>query len=203
MKVIITKKNDWEGNYKSIYSMLGASNHSDYERAENDFYSTDPEAIDYLLKYEQFNNDIWECACGNGNMSKRLEKYGYNVTSTDLVYRGFGIGGIDFLKCNDKFNGDIITNPPYKYATEFVLKALELSERKVAMFLKVQFLESRKRWDKLFKYYPPSTIYVFVKRISCYRNDDRSFKNSAICYSWFVWDKEYNGETKVKWINNF
>lgn len=170
MKVIITKKNDWEGNYKSIYSRLGASNHSDYERAENDFYSTDPEAIDYLLKYEQFNNDIWECACGNGNMSKRLE---------------------------------IITNPPYKYATEFVLKALELSERKVAMFLKVQFLESRKRWDKLFKYYPPSTIYVFVKRISCYRNDDRSFKNSALCYSWFVWDKEYNGETKVKWINNF
>lgn len=139
MKMIIMKKNDWKGNYKSIYSTLGASNHSDYERAENDFYSTDPEAIDYLLKY----------------------------------------------------------------ATEFVLKALELSERKVAMFLKVQFLESRKRWDKLFKYYPPSTIYVFVKRINCYRNDDRSIKNSAVCYSWFVWDKEYNGETKVKWINNF
>ena len=58
MKVIITKKNDWKGNYKSIYSTLGASNHSDYERAENDFYSTDPKAINYLLKYEKFDNKI-------------------------------------------------------------------------------------------------------------------------------------------------
>ena len=89
---------DWKGNKTPIYTTLGASNHSDYERAENDFYSTDPEAIDYLLKYEQFNNDIWECACGNGNMSKRLEKYGYNVTSTDLVYRGFGGGANRFLE---------------------------------------------------------------------------------------------------------
>lgn len=113
-----------------------------------------------------------------------------------------GGGQIDFLKCHKKFDGDIITNPPYKYATEFVLKALELSKRKVAMFLKIQFLESKNRWLKLFKDFPPSTIYVFVKRINCYRNDDRSIKGSAVCYAWFVWDKEYTGETRVRWIDN-
>ena len=155
-----------------------------------------------MLKYEKFDNKIWECACGNGNLSKRLERFGYNVTSTDLVYRGFGRGNIDFLKCHKKFDGDIITNPPYKYATEFVLKALKLSNRKVAMFLKIQFLETQKRWLQLFKLYPPSTIYVFVKRINCYRNDDRSIKSSAVCYAWFVWDKEYTGETRVRWIDN-
>lgn len=193
---------DWKGNKTSIYTTLGASSHSDYERVEHDFYSTDPKAINYLLKYEMFDNKIWECACGNGNLSKRLERFGYNVTSTDLVYRGFGRGQIDFLKCHKKFHGDIITNPPYKYATEFVLKALELSKRKVAMFLKIQFLESKSRWLKLFRDFPPSTIYVFVKRINCYRNDDRSIKGSAVCYAWFVWDKEYTGETRVRWIDN-
>ena len=181
---------------------MGASNHSDYDRIKHDFYSTDPKAINYLLKYEKFNNKIWECACGNGNLSKRLERFGYDVTSTDLVYRGFGRGNIDFLKCHKKFDGDIITNPPYKYATEFVLKALKLSNQKVAMFLKIQFLETQKRWLQLFKLYPPSTIYVFVKRINCYRNDDRSIKGSAVCYAWFVWDKEYTGETRVRWIDN-
>ena len=71
---------------------IGASNHSDESRVEMDFYATDPKAVDYLLRHEQFNNHIWECACGTGNLSKQLEQYGYNVRSTDLVYRGFGGG---------------------------------------------------------------------------------------------------------------
>ena len=109
---------------------------------------------------------------------------------------------MDFLKCTKPFNGDIITNPPYKYALEFVLKALELSDRKVAMFLKIQFLESKKRYDKLFSLYPPNRIYVFVKRIFCYKNDNRNYKSSAICYAWFVWDKKCSDECVVKWIND-
>ena len=187
-------------NNKKIFTPLGV--HSAKSRALNDFYSTDPIAIDYLLKYESFDKNIWECACGNGNLSKRLEDYGYNVLSTDLVYRGFGEGEIDFLKQKDKFNGDIITNPPYRYATEFCRKALELTNRKVAMFLKVQFLESRKRYIGLYKDYPPKCIYVFVKRIGCYKNDIREEYRSAVCYCWYVWDKEYTGETMVRWIDN-
>lgn len=41
---------DWTGNRKSIYSTLGASNHTDKEREKNDFYATDPIAIDALLR---------------------------------------------------------------------------------------------------------------------------------------------------------
>lgn len=76
---------------RKIFTPLGVR--SKKSRATNDYYSTDPTAIDYLLKYESFDKNIWECACGNGNLSKRLENYGYNVLSTDLVYRGFGGGG--------------------------------------------------------------------------------------------------------------
>lgn len=83
---------DWTGNENSVFSIIGSSVHSKEDREVNDYYSTDPIAIDYLLKYEKFDEKVWECACGNGNLSKRLQWFGYNVTSTDLVYRGFGGG---------------------------------------------------------------------------------------------------------------
>ena len=97
---------------------------------------------------------------------------------------------------------DIITNPPYKYATEFVEKALELTNRKVAMFLKIQFLESQKRYERLFMNNPPKKVLPFVKRIDCWRNDDRSLKGSTVLYAWFIWDKEYTGKTMIEWIDN-
>ena len=78
------------GNSKTLGATLGASNHSDTVRADNDYYSTDPRAIDYLLKYETFNENIWECACGSGKLSERLKENGFNVRSTDLIYRGYG-----------------------------------------------------------------------------------------------------------------
>lgn len=179
----------------------GWSSHSEYERQPEDFYSTDPVAIDYLLKYETFDKNIWECACGNGNLSKRLILHGYDVYSTDKYDRGYG-DVLNFLNTNKKFNGDIITNPPYKMSTQFIIKALELTNRKVAMLFKIQFVESIKRYEHIFKDNPPKKILPFVKRINCYRNDDRSLGNSAICYSWFVWDKEYTGKTILEWIDN-
>lgn len=76
-----------------IFKPLGASNHSLEEREKDDFYQTDPVAIDKLLKVEDFDKNIWECACGNGALSKRLEESCYNVYSTDLIDRGYGKGG--------------------------------------------------------------------------------------------------------------
>lgn len=137
---------------------------------------------------------------GGGNLATKLQEHGYEVYSTDLYDRGYGEFGIDFLQQTQPFDGDIITNPPYKLATEFVLKALELTQRKVAMFLKIQFLESQKRWDKLFSKYPPSVIYVFVKRINCYPNNIKNNKSSAVCYAWYIWDKENDEETKIRWL---
>lgn len=191
------------GNSKTLGVTLGASNHSERIRADDDFYSTNPIAIDYLLKHEDFDKNIWECACGNGKLSERLKEKGFNVRSTDLVYRNYGEKeSVDFLAQNQVFDGDIITNPPYNLALEFVEKALELSNRKVAMFLKIQFLETKKRYLNLFKDNPPKKVLVFVKRMACYREDDTSFKSSAICFCWIVWDKEYDGDTILEWIDN-
>lgn len=192
---------DWTGTKDSAFKMLGASNHCDEEREEHDFYATDPKAIDELLKQEQFDINIWECACGQGHLSERLKENYHNVYSTDLIDRGYADELIDFLKTDKSFNGDIITNPPYKYCSEFILKALQLTKNKVAMFLKLQTLEGKQRYLDIFSKYPPKTIYVFVKRIQCAKNG--VFKgSSAVCYAWFVWEKNFIGCTQIKWINH-
>lgn len=197
---------DWTGDYNSIYRAIGASNHSDYERQIHDYYATEPKAAELLLEVEKFSPIIWECACGEGHLSKVLEKAGHSVLSTDLVYRGFGKSEpVDFLDTRKEsfFDGDIITNPPYKYALEFCKQALHVvkSGHKVAMFLKLTFLEGKSR-KEFFISNPPKTLYVSSSRLSCARNGDfEQFPGSAIAYGWFVWVKGFTGDTIIKWIN--
>jgi hypothetical protein len=138
-------------------------------------------------------------------MSETLKNNGYTVFSTDLINRGYGKGEVDFLKCCDESQRDIVTNPPYKYATEFVYHALDVVSKgcKVAMFLKLQFLEGKKR-KKLFEKHPPKTIYVSSSRLLCAKNGDFKSKEkegSAVAYAWYVWEKGYEGDTVIKWIN--
>lgn len=213
------QQKDWNGNTKSIYVTLGASNHVEEEREEHDYYATHPLATEWLCKLETFSKDILEPACGEGHISKVLEKHGYNVRSMDLIDRGYGEGGIDFLQFNEKVNCDIISNPPYKLAQEFIEHAMEIVGwgRKVAMFLKLTFLESSGR-KELFKKYPPKKIWVSSSRIPCGKNGDfydrdkdgniKYDKNgnpkeisSAVCYAWFIFERGYHGPMVVDLFN--
>lgn len=201
---------DWTGNKKSKFVQLGASNHTDKQREMNDFYATDPHSLEIFLdKLEQDNiklhKDIWECACGQGHLSEVLKERGYEVYSTDIVDRGYGEEQIDFLKekyfPNDLM-ADILTNPPYKYAKEFVEKALDRQWKGyyTIMFLKIQFLEGQAR-KKLFEKYPPKYVYINSARQMCAMNGEfEKYNATAICYCWFMWEKGYEGETVIRWI---
>lgn len=189
-----------------IFKSLGASNHTNNEREKNDYYATDPVAIDELLKKETLNHNVWECACGGLHLSNRLKELGYNVRTSDLVKRveDDNIEVLDFLSYQGKYDGDIVTNPPYILAKEFVLKALDIVNEgnKVVMLLKLLFLESQNRYEELFKLYPPKKIYVFSKRVRCQINGDfNKDTSSAICYAWYVWEKGYKGLPTIDWIN--
>jgi hypothetical protein len=196
---------DWDGNKNSIYKTLGASNHTEKEREENDYYATEPKAIDVLLSVETFNKNIWEPACGEGHLSKRLVELNHLVYSSDLINRGFDCAVVDFLECNkNPVGGDIITNPPYKFAKEFVEKGIELANNKLALFLKIQFLEGKAR-KILFEKHPPKYVYVSSSRLLCAKNADFEGMiaggGSAVAYAWFVWYKGFNGNTTLKWVN--
>ncbi len=140
-----------------------------------------------------------------GHLAQVLENNGYEVIATDLIYRGYGDKeSLNFLEeILEEFEGDIITNPPYKYALEFVQKALDSVQigKKVAMFLKLQFLEGKSR-KKFFLENPPKVVYVSSSRLNCAMNGDfDKYESSAIAYAWFVWEKGFKGDPIIKWIN--
>lgn len=211
LDMIRDKRNkDWTGNKKSTFIQLGASNHTDKQRELNDFYATDPHALEIFLdKLKQDNiklhKGIWECACGQGHLSEVLKKRGYEVYSTDIIDRGYGDEQIDFLNekyFQDDLMADILTNPPYKFAQEFVEKALDRQFKGfyTIMFLRIQFLEGQAR-KKLFEKYPPKYVYVNSARQICYINGNMNKKiSSASCYCWFIWEKGYKGEPIIRWI---
>ena len=187
---------------------LGASNHSENERSKNDFYATPPLAVEHLLEVEDFNKKIWEPACGMNHITNILRTNGYDVRISDIIKMTDdpAFEKIDYLMSNEKWDGDIVTNPPFSLATQFVNKSLDLVNEgaKVAMFLKIQFLEGKKRFVNIFKENPPKRIYVAVNRYGCTMdgvfNPDGNF-GSAICYCWFIWEKGFKGDPTIKWIN--
>lgn len=200
---------DWTGNANSVWKTTGATNRAASERERDDYYATDPKAIDKLLTVEPLHTRIWECACGGGHLSERLMEKGFKVYSTDKVDRGYSgfLGARDFLKAKTPpFDGlyDIVTNPPYKQAKEFVMKALELlpSGGRCCMFLKLTFLEGKARYDEIFSKLPPRRVYVFSERVQCAKNGLFDvYKGGALAYGWFVWIKGCeNKTTTIDWI---
>ena len=181
--------------------VLGASNHAKSKREENDFYATEPKATILLMEKEKFNNVILEPACGQGHMSEVLKSYNYNVLSSDLIDRGYGIQK-DFFDYN-KWAGDIITNPPYKIALPFLKHALNIinTGSKEALFLRLLFLEGIER-GKFFKEFPPKKVYVSSARLNCAKNGDfKTYsKSTAMAFAWFVWEKNFKENTIIDWI---
>jgi len=183
----------------------GCSNHCSFNRADHDFYATDPKAAEWLLKLEpNLSDNIWECACGDLSLSNVFTATGKCVRNSDIVARKDGIEILDFLMCDTHVsNTDIVTNPPYKYAKEFVEKALSLIDdgHYVCMFLKLTFLEGKSR-RQLFKDYPPIRVWVSSSRMNCFLNGNiASNSSSAVCYAWFVWQKGYKGFPELRWFN--
>lgn len=188
---------------ENTFINIGASNHSKNSRVEHDYYATDPIAGRLLLEVEPELSNIWECACGEGHLAEVFNEAGKLAKATDLINRGYGTVEDFLLNTEPYHNGDIVTNPPYCLAKEFVEHALSKVDEvhRVCMFLKVLFLEGKAR-KKLFEQYPPKTIYVSSSRINCARNGDFvTYDSSAIAYAWYVWVKGYQGETVIKWIN--
>lgn len=130
------------------------------------------------------------------------------IVAEPLVCRNYGSkkNHVNVILPILDWNGDIITNPPYKYAVDFIYKSLSIipEGRKVAMFLKVTFLEGKER-KNLFLTFPPKVIYVSSSRILCAKNGDfqkmKDGGGSAVAYAWYVWEKGYKGDTIIKWIN--
>lgn len=196
---------DWVGSQKSLFVTMGASNHAKEAREVNDYYATDPWAIDCLKEKIELPHVILEPSCGEGHLSKRLEALGHKVYSYDKINRGYGdVQDYFFMENLPEGCECIITNPPFKYLTNFVLHSLELLPEGglCCMFVKTTTLEGVERWEKIYRNCPPYKVLQFVRRILCAKNGDfETYDHGAGIYAWFVWRKGFKGAPTIDWIN--
>lgn len=174
----------------------------------NDLYETPPVAVHALLRVEALPRSavIWEPACGPGSIVTVLRGAGYRVYATDLA--GYGCPdsdcGVDFLMEGLPLFpvGAVVTNPPYKLAGDFVSHALEIGIPRVAMLLRLQFLESERR-NAILDGGLLARVYPFANRLPMMHRDGwdgRKTARSAMAFAWFVWDAAHHGRAEVQRI---
>jgi hypothetical protein len=164
-----------------------------------DYFPTPTWATLALIRHEEFTGQIWEPACGDGAMARVLEETGCPVRGTDLYDRGYGDCGHDFLTATTPAD-NIITNPPFNSAEGFVEKGLALSRMKLALLLRLAFLEGGRRAKDIFAHTPPARVWVFSERITFYPAGLTAKGSGTTAYAWFVWDKQASKTAEIRWL---
>lgn len=201
---------------------LGATNHSNKEREELDFYQTPQYAVDSLIgAFPAFDPErkpyIWEPTAGNGAISEWFESAGFRVWKSDIAERKLKLDErLDYLQeessCRPPGDYVVVMNPPYEFATEFILRTLEfVKPRWLCVFLPVRYLEGQKRFDQIYSRFVPCSVLMYKRRLGCYRESDKEAGKatdrgiaSAVAYSWICWDRDTMSkpgtETVLKWV---
>jgi len=165
------------------------------DRDELDFYATNPKDVEELVQLLKLNTKsytILEPCAGNGHIAKVLTKYGHTVITNDIIERDFKLDHVvDFL--NDTIPLEVkpdivITNPPFKYAKEFIEKSLEYADI-VIVIARLDLLESKKR--KALNQNHLKYAFVHTDRARFAKNgDDTLFdQGTAMSTGWFVYTK--------------
>ncbi len=142
-----------------------------------------------------------EPACGAGHMAKVLKEYFFEVHSADAFNYDYG-SVQDFLTA--AYEGDsfdwVITNPPFRLAEEFVIKALQVARVGVAILARSVFLESVGRYNGIFRDAPPTIFAQFVERVPMVRGRLDSKATTATGYAWLVWHKSKRDLPRLMWV---
>lgn len=172
-----------------------------YPQHPDHWYVEPPSAVRALLNAVRFRGTIYDPACGGGNIPLTCIEEGFRAFGSDLVYRGFGEGGLNFLTAPPLVRPDnVIMNPPFKDALAFIQRALEIVDHKVAVFIRLAFLESAKR-KPFFETAPLSRVLVFSDRVSCPPGGtDIKAEGGKVAYCWLVFDKDHSGPPTVGWL---
>jgi hypothetical protein len=169
------------------------------KRNKNDSYSTPYSMTEQLLEVEQFDGTILEPACGQGAIVKVIHKtMSNNIISHDIQD--------DFLSpnydvCTEVAN--IITNPPFSLALEFIQKAKSIYTKKIAMLLPLSYLHGQKRYEsKIFSELKCVHVFTRYPLLEEEIREDGKYRTGMMVYAWFVWQKGHNDKPYISWIDN-
>lgn len=157
------------------------------KRNERDFYPTPLESFTPLIPYLSDLYEVWEPACGDGRLIKKLQNNGFTADGNDLK------NGYNFLEDNNIYDC-ILTNPPFSLAQDFISHAINKAKYEVWMLLRLNLLGSQKRkgwWED----HKPNSLFILSKRPSF------TGKGTDACeYAWFYWSKYRGRYSKIYWL---
>lgn len=178
-----------------------------FEREENDHYVEQDWTVDLLLDAITFTGSVWDPACGFGTIPKACQRAGIkHVIGTDLIDRGYGTGGQDFLKFSRKLirrEDNIITNPPYKHTEDFIHQGLKFSRDKAAFLVPLKFLASNSRYP-LFTQLPIWRVCILSSQPSMLPGrllaSGQKPGGGSVDYCWIVFKHGYTGTPGTIWL---
>lgn len=172
-----------------------------------DDFPTPPWATRGLIEHVLSDKDglkalsCLEPACGAGHMAKVLTEYFGEVKSADAYDYGYGEVR-DFLHYPYEPNSIdwVITNPPFRLAEEFVVRAHLIARKGVAILARTVFLESVGRYQGIFRKFPPAKFAQFVERVPMVKGRLDIKASTATGYAWLVWEKQTVDLPRLMWV---
>jgi hypothetical protein len=155
-----------------------------------------------LFAVEKFEGLIWDVACGLGTIAQSARAAGLLIFASDVADHGYGVRQ-DFLKATapttDVFN--VVTNPPFMLAHEFVEHALTLGAAKVAIIFPVRRLNAA-RWQITMRL---ARVWLLTPRPSMppgrliAKGEKPGGGKTDFC--WSVFDRTYTGSPTLGWLH--
>ena len=172
---------------------------SGYDRVAADYYTEPAWVVEGLLDRERFVGTTIDPSCGSGTIPKVFHARGLHCDASDLVDRGFGTGGVDFLT-STSVTDNLCSNPPYGVIEPYIRHALKLTCGKVAILARLALLESTRR-QALFRETPLARVWVSHRRVSMPPGGtDVKASGGTIAYAFFVWDHAHSGPPVLGWL---
>lgn len=177
-----------------------------WKRHPDDWYVEPLWVSERLFQVEQFEGRVWDPAAGLGRIVDTAQTAGLDAIGTDLVCRKPDAyeGDVNFLECDiDAGEPNIVCNPPFKHAEDFVGHALQLSERKVAMLLPAVWVQgqTRSRW---LQKSPLRRVWFLAPRPSMppgpFLATGQKIGQGVQDFAWFVWLRGYDGHPEIRWL---
>lgn len=159
--------------------------------------------MEFVVEQARYTQQLTclEPACGAGHMARVLQEYFGEVTARDAFEYGYGERSDFMTEPYETGAFDwVITNPPFRLAEEFAVKALPIARRGVAILARTVFIESVGRYNNLFSCYPPSKVAQFTERVPMVKGRLDRNASTATGYAWIVWEKGFNDSTRLVWI---
>jgi hypothetical protein len=169
-----------------------------------DQFDTPPIALEPLFAHEPLLagvKAVCEPFAGKGNLVMAMRGRGLVVHASDIEYRGCPDSIVlDFLEMTERPpDCDVLlSNPPFSRAMEIIEHAWALGFRVVILLLKIQFLNTEERYERMHKRGHLRRVCPFAERLQ----DMHDAKHLAAGgkkgsqsqdHGWFVFDRNYCG----------